>query len=77
MKRQWKSCRKGCSQAVLSTSGLSSGLSITTVCSPATVHNMLNSGDRASAALLHGPSEGSPCPVYPKLLVFGIAKLTR
>lgn len=35
MNRQRKSCRKGCSQAVLSTSGLSSGRSITTVCSPA------------------------------------------
>ena len=35
MRRQRKSCRKGCSQVVLSTSGLSSGLSMTTVCSPA------------------------------------------
>ncbi len=53
MKRQRKSCRKGCSQAALSTSGLSSGLSITTVCSPATVHTMLNSGYRASGWLLY------------------------
>lgn len=66
MKRQRKSCRKGCSQAVLSTSGLSSGLSITTLCSPATVHSTLNSRDRASALLLYGPSEGSPCPGCPQ-----------
>ena len=35
MNLQRKSCRKGCSHSVLSTSGLSSGRSITTVCSPA------------------------------------------
>ncbi len=65
MKRQRKSCRKGCSQAALSTSGLSSGLSITTVCSPAFIHATFNSRGREPASRLYGPNAGSPSSGYP------------
>ena len=46
MNLQRKSCRKGCSHSVLSTSELSSGRSITTVCSPACNQTAFVSGSR-------------------------------